>query len=85
MYATRAVRDLLMVLRAVDDPTDYLRVVSALRTPLLACGDDDLFRFQVERAGHWNYLADQPDTVPLDDPVRVGLGYLRSLYDQRHW
>jgi ATP-dependent helicase/nuclease subunit A len=64
VYASRAVRDLLMVLRAVDDPTDYLRIVSALRTPLLACGDDDLFRFKVERQGRWSYLADQPDTVP---------------------
>jgi ATP-dependent exoDNAse (exonuclease V) beta subunit len=85
VYASRAVRDLLMVLRAVDDPTDYLRVVSALRTPLLACGDDDLFRFKVERQGRWSYLADQPDTVPEDDPVRTGLRYLRSLYDERHW
>ena len=35
-----------------------------------ACGDDDLFRFKGERRGRWSYLADQPDTVPLDDPVR---------------
>jgi len=85
VYASRAVRDLLMVLRAVDDPTNYLQIVSALRTPLLACGDDDLFRFKWERKGRWSYLADQPETVPAEDPVGIGLGYLRSLYDQRHW
>ena len=85
VYATRAVRDLLMVLRAVDDPTDHLRIVSALRTPLLACGDDDLFRFKVERGGHWSYLVPVPDTVPADDPVAVGLAYLRGLHDARHW
>jgi ATP-dependent exoDNAse (exonuclease V) beta subunit len=85
VYSSRAVRDLLMVLRAVDDPTDHLRIVSALRTPLLACGDDDLFRFKCERRGHWSYLADQPGTVPAVDPVRIGLDYLRSLYDERHW
>jgi len=85
VYASRAVRDLLMVLRAVDDPTDYLRIISALRTPLLACGDDDLFRFKVERGGRWSYLADQPDTVPADDPVGAGLEYLRTLHDQRYW
>ena len=85
VYASRAVRDLLMVLRAVDDPTNYLHIVSALRTPLLACGDDDLFRFKWERRGRWSYLADQPDTVPLDDPVRAALAYLRSLYDERTW
>jgi ATP-dependent helicase/nuclease subunit A len=85
VYASRAVRDLLMVLRAIDDPTNYLHIVSALRTPLLACGDDDLFRFKSERNGRWSYLADQPETVPLDDPVRTALTYLRSLYDDRTW
>jgi len=85
VYASRAVRDLLIVLRAVDDPTNYLHIVSALRTPLLACGDDDLFRFKWERRGRWSYLGDQPDTVPLDDPVRAALAYLRSLYEERTW
>jgi ATP-dependent helicase/nuclease subunit A len=85
VYATRAVRDLLVVTRAVDDPTDLLLTLAALRTPLLACGDDDLFRFKVERRGRWSYLAEQPETVPPDDPVLAGLGYLRSLHDQRHW
>lgn len=85
VYATRAVRDLLMVLRAADDPTNHLYIVSALRTPLLGCGDDDLFRFARMYGGRWSYLADQPDTVPADDPVRLGLDYLRSLHDERHW
>jgi ATP-dependent exoDNAse (exonuclease V) beta subunit len=85
VYATRAVRDLMMVLRAVDDPTNHLDTVAALRTPLLACGDDDLFRFKVCRGGHWNYLGDQPVTVPDDDPVACRLAYLRSLHHCRHW
>ncbi|MDP1793987.1 MAG: UvrD-helicase domain-containing protein, partial [Acidimicrobiales bacterium] len=85
VYSTRAIRDLLMVLRAVDDPTNSLHVVSALRTPLLACGDDDLFRFKVERKGHWTYTGSQPDSVPADDPVRVGLEFLRALHDNKPW
>lgn len=85
VYATRAVRDLLMVLRAVDDPTNEMHTVAALRTPLLACGDDDLFLFKVERRGHWGYLHDQPETVPDDDPVGNALAYLRSLHDRRYW
>ncbi len=85
VYASRAVRDVLMVLRAVDDPTNHLHVVSALRTPLLACGDDDLFRFKVERRGRWGYLGDQPDSVPPDDPVRAGLAYLAELHAERRW
>src|SRR5207302_406430 len=55
------------------------------RTPLLACGDDDLFRFKVERKGSWSFLADQPDTVPADDTVLAGLTFLRNLYDERQW
>ena len=60
MYATRAVRDLLMVLRAADDPTDHLRIVSALRTPLLGCGDDDLFRHKVLEGRTWSYNTPTP-------------------------
>ena len=85
VYASRPVRDLLMVLRAVDDPTNHLYIVTALRTPLLGCGDDDLFRFKVERRGHWGYLGDQPGSVPDDDPVGIALGYLRALYESRHF
>src|SRR5580658_5129160 len=74
-----------MVLRAVDDPTDELRIVGALRTPLLACGDDDLWRFRVERGGRWDYLRDQSESVPLDDPVAAGLSFLRQMHRQRTW
>lgn len=85
VYATRAVRDLLMVLRAVADPTDELRIVSALRTPLFGCGDDDLHRFRVERGGRWSYLGTQPETVPDDDPVAQGLAAVRTWHEARHW
>src|SRR5204862_4122957 len=83
--ATRAVRDLLMVLRAVDHPTNTMHTVAALRTPLLGCGDDDLFRFKVEARGTWSYLVPQRETVPADDPVGAGLAYLATLYEERRW
>lgn len=85
VYSSRGVRDLLMVLRALADPTNQLHLVAALRTPLFACGDDDLFRFRRERGGRWSYLVDQPETVPVDDPVHTALGYLRDRYDERSW
>lgn len=85
VYATRAVRDLLMILRAVGDPTNSLHTFSALRTPLLGCGDDDLYRFKVMAKGRWSYLARQPESVADDDQVRQGLEYLRRLYDVRQW
>jgi ATP-dependent exoDNAse (exonuclease V) beta subunit len=85
VYVSRAVRDLLMALRAIDDPTDHLAIVSALRTPLFACGDDDLFRFKVLQRGHWNYLGPQPDTVDPGGPVARGLAYLLERHRERHW
>ncbi|HEY2430858.1 MAG TPA: UvrD-helicase domain-containing protein, partial [Acidimicrobiales bacterium] len=83
VYATRAVRDLLMILRAVDDPTDHLRTIAALRTPLLACGDDDLFRHRIERDGSWSYQVDPAGDA--EGPVAAGLAYLRTLHDIRRW
>ena len=84
VYASRAVRDLLMVLRAADDPTDALRIVSALRTPLLGCGDDDLFRHKVLQGRGWAYNTPTPPD-PADGIVSAGLAFLRSVHEQRHW
>ncbi len=87
VYASRAVRDLLMVLRAVDDPTDHLRVVAALRTPLLGCGGDDLFRHKVVSGRSWSYLSPElaDATGAGDGPVVAGLAFLADLHQDRHW
>ncbi len=84
VYSTRAVRDLLMVLRAVADPTNHLHVVAALRTPLFACGDDDLFRFHT-RHRSWSYLNPRLGDPEDGDRVHAALVSLRDLYEQRHW
>jgi ATP-dependent helicase/nuclease subunit A len=85
VYATREVRDLLMALRAIDDPSDELSLVSALRSPLFGCGDDDLFEFHVEHDGRWDVRRVPPDTLPDDHPVVDALGYLRELHHERTW
>ena len=84
VYASRAVRDLLMVLRAADDPTDHLRVVSALRTPLLGCGDDDLFTHKVTEGRTWSYNTPTPPNAD-GSIVEQGLAFLRSVHEARHW
>ncbi len=85
VYSSRAVRDLLAVVRAVADPTDELALFSALRTPLFGCGDDDLFRFRVEANGRWDYLAHPPPALAPDDPVAAGMRWLRETHERRHW
>ncbi len=82
VYSTRPVRDLLMLARAADDPSDSARVVAALRSPLLGCGDDDLARHR-RAGGSWNYLS-EPGDGRLD-PVSDGLAYLRTLHEDRLW
>ncbi len=85
VYATREVRDLLMTLRAIDDPSDELSLVSALRSPLFGCGDDDLFEFKVEHHGRWDVRLIPPDTLPADHPVVDALRALRKLHRDRIW
>src|SRR5690606_33761748 len=81
---TQEVRDLLAVLRAVDDPTDELALVAALRSPGFGCGDDDLARF-VAAGGRLDLARPVPDTVPSDDPVAAGIASLRALHDAATW
>ena len=85
VYGTREIRDLLVVLHAVDDPTDELALVTALRSPLFGCGDDDLYTFAVEHRGHWNHQASPPEALPEDHPVGRALRVLSGWHDARLW
>jgi ATP-dependent helicase/nuclease subunit A len=85
VYETREVRELMMIIRAVDDPTDSLSVVAALRTPSFGCGDDDLLVWRRRYGGSWDYVNPFPAGASQDDPVAVGLGQLRWLHEQRAW
>ena len=80
------VRDLLAVLRAIDDPTDALALVSALRSSLFGCGDDDLFVFHVEHGGDLGphqAVARHPARRTIPSPKAIA--YLAALHDQRLW
>ena len=82
---TREVRDLLMTLRAIDDPSDELALVSALRSSLFGCGDDDLFEFHVEHGGRWDVRRPPPDDAArttIRSPTRCGSS--RALHDDAH-
>ena len=85
VYSTREVRDLLMTLRAVDDPSDELALVSALRSSVFGCGDDDLFEFHAEHGGRWNITAALPEKLPADHPVGDAVRFLAALHETRTW
>ncbi|MCY4529874.1 MAG: PD-(D/E)XK nuclease family protein, partial [Chloroflexi bacterium] len=81
IYESQEARDLLNCLSAIDDPTDQVSVVAALRSPALACSDADLLEF-VEAGGQFDYLAD-------DDPpagyTSGALAVLRDFHERRRW
>ncbi len=84
VYRTREIRDLLMAARAIDDPSDSLVLIAALRSPLFGCGDDDLWTWH-QAGGRWNILAPVPESVPAGHPVLDAITYLRRLHNDRTW
>ncbi len=85
VYSTREIRDLLVVLQAVDDPTDELALVTALRSPIFGCGDDDLYTYKVEHGGRWDHQLPLPESLPPDHPVGEALRTLAEWHDARYW
>ncbi len=88
VWGTQAVRDLLNVLRAIDDPTDEIALVAALRSPLFGCGDDDLLTFR-QAGGVWDlrHPGESPALTELGGthPVLASLTELGRLHEQRWW
>jgi ATP-dependent exoDNAse (exonuclease V) beta subunit len=66
VWASREVRELLLILTAIDDPSDPIALVGALRSPALACGDDDLLTFH-QAGGRWSHQRPgPPEALPPD-------------------
>jgi ATP-dependent helicase/nuclease subunit A len=85
VYATREIRDLLMAARCLDDPSDSLSLVAALRNPLFGCSDLDLAVWR-QRGGRFGLLNSRhPERLQDADPVYDAVVYLRQLHDERHW
>jgi ATP-dependent helicase/nuclease subunit A len=85
VYGSREVRELLAALRAIDDPSDSLSLVTALRSSLFGCGDDDLFTYHVEHNGAWDVRRSLPESLPSDHPVADAMRFLAELHEARVW
>ncbi|NUU18473.1 UvrD-helicase domain-containing protein [Cellulomonas humilata] len=82
VYEAAEVRDLLACARAIADPTDELSLVTALRSPLFGCGDDDLWRWKRDggRFVLWS-RKDEDATGPVADALLA----LRRLSAAARW
>ena len=85
VYNTREVRDVLLALQAVADPTDELALVAALRSSLYGCGDDDLAHWRLAYGGRFSLIRSQPDSCPADHPVAEGIAHLAELHRAKRW
>ena len=83
VYETQEVKDLLNVLQAIDDPSDEIALVAALRSPLYACGYDDLYAFR-KAGGRFSIDVSMPDAVE-GTVVAEGIGHIRSLSARKWW
>ena len=79
------IHDFANILMAVDDPTDEVAVMSALKTPLASASDQELFDYVYARNDpnrRARFTLDEnamPDEY--DGPLRDGFEQLRSLRD----
>ncbi len=81
LYDTRELRDLLRVLAAVNDTASPIKVVTALRTSVLAISDVELVAHR-NAGGTW-YLHG-PDDRPGHPAVLQAITTLRGWADARH-
>ncbi len=84
VYDSAPVVELFAVLAAIDDPTDQVSLVAALRSAAFACGDDDLLAYH-QAGGAWDYRAAPPADLAPGNPVVDGMGRLRALHHERWW
>ncbi|MET3808553.1 ATP-dependent exoDNAse (exonuclease V) beta subunit [Nakamurella sp. UYEF19] len=83
VYQAAEIRSLMAAARTLADPTDLLSCVTALRSPLFGCGDDDLWTWK-QAGGSFNILATVPNEL-ANHPVGVAMSYLGHLYWRSRW
>lgn len=78
-YARQEFQDLLVLLKAIDNPYDGISVAGALRSPFFGHSDEDLLLHRME-GGALNYLTDVPKNFTR---LNVAFQTLRRLHELR--
>jgi ATP-dependent helicase/nuclease subunit A len=78
-YQRQEVRDLIWVLAAIDDPTDRLALVGALRSSAFAIDDESIVRHRAD-AGSLSYRSRTPGRIAA---VNEALAELSNLHRMR--
>lgn len=84
VYATPEIRDLITILSAIDDPTDAIAVVGALRTPFFGVSDAELLEYS-QAGGRFDPGREPPDGFGADHRIARALAQLRRWHDGRWW
>jgi ATP-dependent exoDNAse (exonuclease V) beta subunit len=83
VYHGQEVRDLFAACRALADPSDGFALVTALRSPLFGCGDDDLWAWK-RQGGSFNLRAPIPSGME-EHIVGRAIAYLSRLQRNSRW
>ncbi len=78
-FQRQEVRELIAILRALDDPGDQVAVIAALRSPAFACSDEDLFMHKA--TGRFDYLVPNREATGV---VAESLTALREMSSRRY-
>ena len=78
VFETQEIRDLVNCLKAIDDPSDQVATVAALRSPAFGCSDVDLYLHH-ESGGSFSYRAkgEKSKYGPVSDALDVLEAYHR--------
>lgn len=77
-FQRQEMKDVAAILRALDDPSDEVSLVAALKSEAFACSDVELLEYRLA-AGRFSVLAD-----PIESsPVSAAISRLKDLYREK--
>lgn len=79
VFDSLSVKELLVTLFAVDDPTDSISVVSALRSSIFGCSDVEIATY-AKSGGEWDFTQPRSHLEAPPERVMDALSYFEALW-----